>query len=107
MQLISKKATAGFVAALALVPATAMAATINGGPKGEFLRGTKNADSINGHGGNDRIFGLKGDHNPAGDAGNDKIFGGAGNDHIVGDANNTGDRTSFDFLSGQSGDDNI
>ena len=43
---------------LALVPAgSAFAATINGGPGNERLRGTNAADLIDGNAGNDRIFG--------------------------------------------------
>ena len=52
---------AGAVAAVGLiVPAAALAATINGGPGSERLRGTNAADTINGNGGNDRIRGLGG-----------------------------------------------
>src|SRR6478752_5811599 len=118
-----RKTTIGAVAALALVPSAALAATINGGPQGEHLRGTNNADTINGNGGNDRIFGRKGDDNLNGGQGNDRIFGasgndtingvqgndwlngGAGDDKISGDANGTGDLTSRDRMYGGSGND--
>ncbi len=102
-----RKTTIGAVAALALVPSAALAATINGGPQGEHLRGTNNADTINGNGGNDRIFGRKGDDALKGGPGNDWINGGSGDDQISGDANNAGDRTSFDRLFGSAGNDTI
>jgi Ca2+-binding RTX toxin-like protein len=107
MHLTTRKATAGIAAVLALVPAAAVAATIDGGPGGEHLRGTNAADQINGNGGNDRIFGRGAGDQLRGGPGNDRIFGGRGDDLIVGDANDTGDRTSFDFLSGNSGNDTI
>ncbi len=67
-----RKSIIGAAAALAIIPAgTALAATINGGPGNEHLRGTNVADVINGNGGNDRIFGLAGD---------DQLNGGPGND---------------------------
>src|SRR5215216_827023 len=100
MQLTTRKATAGFVAALALVPAAALAATIEGGPGNERLRGTNGPDEING---NDRNFGRGGNDTLRGGPGNDRVFGGRGDDFISGDANGTGDRTSFDFLSGNAG----
>ena len=102
-----RKTTIGAVAALALIPSAALAATINGGPQGEHLRGTNNADTINGNGGNDRIFGRKGDDALKGGPGNDWINGGSGDDQISGDANNAGDRTSFDRLFGSAGNDTI
>ncbi|MBI5104376.1 MAG: hypothetical protein HZB46_05205 [Solirubrobacterales bacterium] len=110
-------------AALALVPATALAATIQGGPGNERLRGTNAADVIDGNQGNDRIQGRKGDDKLIGGEGNDRVFGGAGNDTlsgvqgndwlnggagddtVTGDANATGDRTSFDRLFGAAGND--
>jgi len=107
MHLTTRKATAGIVAALALVPAAAVAATIEGGPGNEHLRGTNAADQINGNGGNDRIFGRGGPDQLRGGPGNDRIFGGRGDDFISGDANDAGDRTSFDFLSGNAGNDTI
>jgi Ca2+-binding RTX toxin-like protein len=100
MQLISRKATAGFAAALALVPATAVAATIDGGPGNERLRGTNAADTINGNAGNDRIFGRAGDDGLRGGPGNDRVFGGDGNDTVNGDAGN-------DRIAGGTGDDTI
>src|SRR3954462_9532873 len=59
-----RRGAAVAAAALALVPATAYAATIQGGPGNERLRGTRVADTIDGNGGNDRIFGLAGDDPP-------------------------------------------
>src|SRR6478672_928682 len=81
MQTFSRrKAAVAATAALALVPASAYAATIQGGPSSERLRGTQAADWLN---------------------------GGVGNDNISGDANNTGDRTSFDRIFGAAGDDTL
>jgi hypothetical protein len=120
-----RRAAAVAAAALALLPATAYAATIQGGPGNERLRGTRAADVIDGNAGNDRIFGLAGDDRLVGGLGNDRIFGGAGNDTILGaggndwlnggpgndaisgDANDTGDRTSFDRIFGAGGDDTL
>jgi len=121
---ITRTKFAGTVVALGLiVPATALAATIQGGPRGEHLRGTNNADLIDGNGGNDTILGRGGNDRLIGGFGNDRVFGGLGNDTItgvqgndylnggpgddtvIGDANNTGDRTSFDRVYGGSGND--
>jgi len=50
-----RNVTIGAATALALVPAgTALAATIQGGPGNERLRGTNVADLIDGNAGNDR-----------------------------------------------------
>ncbi|WP_051223179.1 calcium-binding protein [Conexibacter woesei] len=113
-------------AALALIPASsAVAATINGGPGNERLKGTNVTDVINGNAGNDRIWGKAGDDQLNGGEGNDRVFGGdgndtiagvqgndwlwggKGNDTITGDANGTGDLTSFDHIFGNSGDDTL
>src|ERR671923_2972873 len=61
MHHFSRKAAATAVAALALVPATALAVTIQGGPGSERLRGTNFADTIDGNAGNDLILGRGGD----------------------------------------------
>lgn len=91
----------GAIAAVGLiVPATALAATINGGPQSERLRGTNHADTINGNGGNDRIRGFGGADALSGGSGNDRVFGGRGNDTIRGVAGN-------DWLNGGPGDDTI
>ena len=83
------------------IPAgTALAATIEGGPGNEHLRGTRVADHIDGNGGNDRIFGLAGDDQLIGGAGNDRVFGGRGNDTIHGVQGN-------DWLNGGAGDDTV
>ncbi len=79
-----RKTTAVAVAALAFVPATAMAATITGGPGSERLHGTNYSDVIDGNAGNDRIFGRGGDDRLTGGLGNDRVFGGAGNDAMYG-----------------------
>jgi Ca2+-binding RTX toxin-like protein len=118
-----RKSTIGAVAALALIPGTALAATIEGGPGNDRLRGTHDADLINGHAGNDRIRGFAGNDTLLGESGNDRIFGGGGNDMIrgtagndwlnggqgddtvIGDNNATGDLTSFDKIFGGSGND--
>src|SRR6187200_1992417 len=53
-----RRAVIAATAALALVPATAAyAATIQGGPGNERLRGTNAVDLIDGNAGNDRIHG--------------------------------------------------
>ncbi len=73
----------GAIAAVGLVvPATALAATINGGPHSERLRGTNQTDTINGNGGNDRIRGFGAADAINGGPGNDRVFGGAGDDTI-------------------------
>jgi Ca2+-binding RTX toxin-like protein len=116
----------GVAAALALVPAaSAVAATIDGGPGGERLRGTRFDDVIRGNGGNDRILGRGGNDQLNGGLGNDRVFGGPGNDAIAGvqgndwlnggpgddavtgDANGTGDLTSFDRIFGGGGNDTL
>src|SRR4051812_50075184 len=78
-----RKACAVAAAAMALVPATAYAATIQGGPGNERLRGTRAPDVIDGNAGNDRILGLGGDDRLAGGLGNDRISGGGGDDLIA------------------------
>jgi Ca2+-binding RTX toxin-like protein len=75
IQLVAAIASAGLVA-----PAVALAATIDGGPTGERLRGTNLADTINGNGGNDRIQGRGGDDRLSGGPGNDVIFANRGQD---------------------------
>ena len=125
MTLKTRRTTAGAVCALALVPATAFAATIQGGPGNERLRGTNAADVIDGNDGNDRIHGRGADDALTGGAGNDRVFGGGGNDtirgvqgndllhggagddNVSGDANDTGDRTSFDRIFGAAGNDTL
>src|SRR3954454_4096469 len=120
-----RKSTIGAIAALALIPGTALAATIDGGPGNDRLRGTHDADLINGHAGNDRIHGFAGDDTLLGESGNDRIFGGGGNDMVrgtagndwlnggpgddtvIGDNNATGDLTSFDRIFGGSGNDTL
>src|SRR5829696_9772286 len=117
-----RAATFTATTALALLPTTALAATIQGGPGSERLRGTQAPDAIDANAGNDRVFGLAGDDQLAGGPGNDRVFGhrgddtitgaqgndwlngGRGNDAITGDANDTGDRSSFDRLFGAAGD---
>jgi Ca2+-binding RTX toxin-like protein len=114
---MTRSRTATALVGLALfVPATAYAATIDGGPGNERLRGTNAADIINGNDGNDRIFarrgpdelnggngrdrlfGGQGDDKSTGGEGRDRIHGGAGNDTSSGDAGR-------DFMSGGTGDD--
>jgi len=122
----TKTSLAGAVLSVGLmVPASALAATIIGGPGNERLRGTNTADYIDGNGGNDRIHGRAGDDRAIGGLGNDRVFGGRGNDvisgvqgndwlhggrgddTISGDANAAGDLTSFDRIFGASGNDTL
>src|SRR5919199_983126 len=69
-----RRAAAVAAAALALVPATAYAATIQGGPGNERLRGTRAADVIDGGPGNDRIFANLGVDVTVGGDGNDDLW---------------------------------
>src|SRR4051794_41572869 len=74
---VHRKSTVAAVTALALLPASALAATIAGGPGGERLRGTNGPDVIDGNGGNDPILGLRGDDRLLRGPGHDPINGGA------------------------------
>ena len=119
-----RKTTLGAIAALAVVPATAFAATITGAPGNERLRGTNAADVIDGNGGNDRIWGAAAttahrrprqrpglrrsrQRRDRRRRGNDVLVGGPGDDTVVGDATARGDRTSFDRIFGGSGNDKL
>ena len=122
---LTRTTTVGAVAALALVPASALALTTEGSDRGERLRGTAGPDQIDGRGGADRIFGFQaddllvggfgadrvfgglGDDELRGAQDNDRLHGGGGNDRVVGDAPNAGDRTSFDRLFGGAGNDTV
>ncbi|HWC26801.1 MAG TPA: hypothetical protein VG474_09470 [Solirubrobacteraceae bacterium] len=96
---VTRTQLAGAIAAVGLVvPAAALAATIEGGPGGERLRGTQFADTIDGNGGNDRIRGLRGADALDGGPGNDRIGGGAGNDSSFG-------ANGRDRMAGGPGDD--
>jgi Ca2+-binding RTX toxin-like protein len=95
---ISKNLATGALAALALLPATAMAATIDGGPGSERLRGTQSPDQISGNAGHDRIFGFGAADQLSGGDGRDRVFGGRGDDTVTGGAGR-------DRLSGGAGDD--
>ena len=78
---------AGTIVALGLiVPASALAATIQGGPRSEHLRGTNNADLIDGNAGNDRILGGAGNDRLYAGSGNDFASGGGGADWVSGDS---------------------
>lgn len=103
-------------ATLALVPAAALAATIEGGPGNERLRGTSAADTINGNDGNDRLAGRGGDDTLDGGNGFDRLFGLRGDDTLRGgpqrdrlhggpgnDTSDGGDGN--DRLAGGTGDD--
>jgi Ca2+-binding RTX toxin-like protein len=86
MQSISRT-SATILAALAttaLTAGAALAATIDGGPRGERLRGTNGPDRIEGHGGQDRIRALAGDDVLAGGWGRDLVHGGLGDDAASG-----------------------
>lgn len=107
---ITRTQFAGTIVALGLiVPASALAATIEGGPRGEHLRGTNSADLIDGNGGNDVILGRGGNDRLIGGLGNDRVFGGAGSDTIFG--GNGRDRiaggTGDDVIDGGAGNDTI
>src|SRR5947208_3494544 len=93
------KTTVGAIAALALVPSVAVAATINGGPGNERLRGTNAPDLINGNGGNDRIFANLGNDTTYGEDGNDDLWALA-----RGDVQGPND-TNGDTLDGGNGND--
>src|SRR4051794_41980998 len=66
---VHRKSTVAAVTALALVPASAFAATIAGGPGGERLRGTNRPDVIDGNGGDDPILRPPGGDPPLGGPG--------------------------------------
>jgi Ca2+-binding RTX toxin-like protein len=88
MQLTRIQLVAALASATLVVPAVALAATIDGGPASERLRGTNLADTINGNGGNDRIHGRGGADQLNGGRGNDRMSGGTGDDIQVGGAGN-------------------
>ena len=85
---------------LALTASTASAATIPGGPYGDYLPGTNYADTIYGYGGADLIKGYGGNDALYGDSGNDKVYGGYGDDLVQGGY-------GYDFLDGGPGADRI
>ena len=97
---ISKNTATGAIAALALLPATALAATIDGGAGNERLRGTQGPDQIAGNGGHDRIFGFGGADTLSGGDGRDRVFGARGEDTVGGGNGN-------DRLTGGPGDDTV
>ena len=78
--------TLAALATSALTASVALAATIDGGPRGERLRGTNAADRIAGHGGPDRIRALAGPDVLAGGLGRDFIHAGLGDDVSAGQA---------------------
>jgi len=90
--------TLAAVATSAAKASVALAATIDGGPRGERLRGTNGADRIAGHGGWDRIRALAGPDVLAGGSGRDFIHGGLGDDVSAGQAGR-------DLMAGGPGDD--
>lgn len=106
--------TRGFVLGVALfvslaLPASVLAATINGTNGNNVLVGTSGADSINGLGGNDLVLGARGDDTIRGGPGNDALSGGQGADSLDGE-----DGTDVlvgglgaDLLDGGSGNDYI
>jgi Ca2+-binding RTX toxin-like protein len=82
--------TRGFLLGLALLvslalPASVLAATIDGTNGNNVLVGTSAADSINGLGGNDLILGARGDDTIHGGPGNDALSGGSGVDSLYGE----------------------
>ena len=100
MQSLSRisAATLAALATSALTGAVALAATIDGGPRGERLRGTNGPDRIAGHGGPDRIRGLAGADVLAGGWGRDLVHGGLGDDASSGGPGR-------DLMAGGPGDD--
>jgi Ca2+-binding RTX toxin-like protein len=86
--MVTRIRRAGFVVALALLMATALAgvawaATLVGTDEPDRLSGSPNNDKILGHGGNDIIGGREGDDYIRGGGGDDYIFGMWGDDHII------------------------
>src|SRR3712207_9325670 len=100
------QSTATAVAVLALVPATAVAATIIGGPGNERLRGTNGPDHIDGNQGDDRIFGRGANDTLIGGGGNDLVGGGYRANAVAGDADHVGARGSLTRLFGGVGEHN-
>src|SRR5438270_896189 len=68
------KTTAGALAALALVPSVAFAATINGGPGNDAMSGGTGDDVQYGDDGNDTIYANQGQDTSYGGAGNDTLW---------------------------------
>lgn len=87
-------------AAIAAVPSTVIAATINGTSGNDTLRGTSSADTIKGFGADDTIYGYEGDDYLYGGRGDDVIYGSYGRDHIYGWYHSN-------YLDGGSGSDTI
>jgi Ca2+-binding RTX toxin-like protein len=90
--------TLAALATTAVTASVALSATIDGGPRGERLRGTNAADRISGHGGWDRIRALAGPDVLAGGQGRDFVHGGLGDDVSAGQAGR-------DVMAGGPGDD--
>lgn len=67
------------------LPASALAATINGTNGNDVLFGTSGDDTINGLGGNDLVFGARGVDTIHGGPGNDALSGGPGVDSLSGE----------------------
>ena len=80
MHITRSRTTTALVGLALLAPATAFAATIDGGPGNERLRGTNAADTINGNDGNDRIFARQGPDEISRWQRPRPLFGGPGND---------------------------
>src|SRR5947207_1585754 len=98
-----RKSFIGAAAALAVIPGTALAATIQGGPGNENLRGTNAPDHIDGNAGNDRIHGFAGEDTSVGGNGNDTLWALARSDVQPG-PNGEVDQNG-DALDGGPGDD--
>jgi Ca2+-binding RTX toxin-like protein len=90
--------TLAALATSAVTASVALAAMIDGGPRGERLRGTNAADRIAGHGGPDRIRALAGPDVLAGGLGRDFVHAGLGDDVSAGQAGR-------DVMAGGPGDD--
>jgi Ca2+-binding RTX toxin-like protein len=67
------------------LPASVLAATINGTNGNDVLFGTAAADTISGLGGNDLVLGARGDDTIQGGLGNDALSGGPGTDALYGE----------------------
>ncbi len=73
---------------------------MEGGERGDQLRGMGGQDSLMGHEGDDTLHGGDGDDHLSGGSGNDWLTGGAGRDELLGGF-------GADVLDGNEGDDRI
>lgn len=85
---------------LVLTTGVALAATINGTSRDDFLRGTNSADKIDARGGNDEVRARAGNDQVFGGTQRDTLYGMEGADLIVGGDGNDG-------LEGGTGNDTL